>query len=199
MVSNSGRLLSSPFIPTEATSATANAWRRGLLMLNCTNAYLVTLLLSLSAGEAWGQTIAGVIRDSQGAVLPAALVTLTARDNTSQATVLSDTSGRYRFDRVSPGAYLIEANAAGFERFSARPLTVEKADVSLDIELRVAAVETTVVVTASGTAQTTDELAKAVSVVDGQAIDLRDESSVIDALRYIPGLRVQQLGGPGGL
>jgi vitamin B12 transporter len=168
-------------------------------MLNCKDAYLVTLLLSLCAGEAWGQTVAGAIRDSQGAALPAAVVTLTARDNTTQATVLADTSGRYRFDRVSPGAYLIEANAAGFERSSAQPLTVEKADVTLDMELRVAAVETKVVVTASGTAQTTDELAKAVTVVDGQAIDLRDESSVTDALRYVPGLRVQQLGGPGGL
>src|ERR1700687_2633903 len=126
MVSNSCRLLSSPSIPIEATSAAVNAWRRGLLMLKCKDAYLVTLLLSLSAGEAWGQTIAGLIRDSQGAALPAAVVTLTARDNTTRATVLGDTSGRYRFDHVSPGAYLIEANAAGFERSGARPLTVEK-------------------------------------------------------------------------
>jgi len=168
-------------------------------MLNCKDAYLVTLLLSFCAGDAWSQTVAGVIRDSQGASLPSAVVTLTARDNTTQATVLSDTSGRYRFDRVSPGAYLIEASAEGFERSGAPPVTVEKADVSVDLELRVAAVETKVVVTASGTAQTTDEVAKAVTVVDGQAIDLRDQSSVTDALRFVPGLRVQQLGGPGGL
>ena len=73
-------------------------------MLNCKDAFLVALLLSLSAGEARGQSVAGVIRDSQGAALPAAVATLTARDNTTQATVLSDTSGRYRFERVSPGA-----------------------------------------------------------------------------------------------
>src|ERR1700730_11542916 len=144
MVSNSGRLLSPPSIPTEATSAAVNAWRRGLLMLNCKDAYLVTLLLSLCAGEAWSQTVAGVIRDSQGAALPSAVVTLTARDNTTQAPVPSDTSGHFRFERVSPGAYLIEASAEGLERSGARPLTVEKADVSLDLELRVAAVETKV-------------------------------------------------------
>jgi hypothetical protein len=46
MVSNSGQLLSSPSIPTEATSAAANAWGRGLLMVKSKDAYPTTLLLS---------------------------------------------------------------------------------------------------------------------------------------------------------
>jgi len=168
-------------------------------MLTYRNAYLAALLLSLGGGAASGQTVAGVVKDSAGAVIPTAVITLTARDNTVQATALSGASGRYQFDRVLPGMYLLEATAAGFESSNAQPFTMDKGAVTMDVELRVAAVQTKVVVSASGTAQTSGELAKAVSVVDSEAIDLRDQASVTEALRTVPGLRVQQLGGPGGL
>ncbi len=54
----------------------------------------------------------------------------------------------------------------------------------------------TVVVTASDTPQSVDEVSKAISVVDRQDIDDRDESQIAESLRTVPGLRVQQLGGP---
>src|SRR5262249_46873068 len=38
---------------------------------------------------------------------------------------------------------------------------------------------------------------KALTVVDSQEIDERDESAIPESLRVVPGLRVQQLGGPG--
>ena len=55
----------------------------------------------------------------------------------------------------------------------------------------------TVVVTASDTPQSVDEVSKAVSVVEKQDIEDRDESMIAESLRNVPGLRVQQLGGPG--
>ena len=54
-----------------------------------------------------------------------------------------------------------------------------------------------VVVTASGTPQPVDEVSKAITVVDQANIEERDEYSISEALRTVPGLRVQQLGGPG--
>jgi len=159
----------------------------------------LSLLLICGASAAFGQTISGLVKDTQGAVIPSAVVTLTARDNTAAAASITDSSGRYRFDHVSPGDYLLEAAAAGFES-SAQLVSIQKSDqANVDFELRVAAVETNVTVTASGTAQTTDELSKAVTVVDAAAIDASDEPSIADALRYVPGLRVTQLGGPGAL
>ena len=53
------------------------------------------------------------------------------------------------------------------------------------------------VITAQGTAQPVDEVSKAITVVDQKEIDDRDESTIAEALRTVPGLRVQQLGGPG--
>ena len=96
------------------------------------------------------------------------------------------------------GEYLIEAEAAGFARSATQVLRIERnAPATLDISLPVEGVNEQVTVTAQGTAQTVDEVSKAVSVVDQQEIDERDESTISEALRTVPGLRVQQLGGPG--
>jgi iron complex outermembrane receptor protein len=65
--------------------------------------------------------------------------------------------------------------------------------------LEIAAYREEVVVTASSTAQTVDEVSKAVSTVGQLEIDERNEYAVSEALRTVPGLQVQQRGGPGSL
>ncbi|MGH9938811.1 MAG: TonB-dependent receptor, partial [Blastocatellia bacterium] len=67
----------------------------------------------------------------------------------------------------------------------------------LDIALDVAAINDGVVVTSSGTAQSVDEVSKAVTVIDAQQIELRNEYSILESLRIAPGVRVVQQGGPG--
>jgi vitamin B12 transporter len=156
-------------------------------------------LLLLAAPFGFGQTISGVIQDSQGAAIPGASVELVARDGPTRTALVTDSAGRYRFERVPPGAYLLQASASGFTASAARPVSIDNTDQQVDIQLTIAAVQTGVVVTASGTAQTTDELSKSVSTVDASFIQHSDESSISDALRYTPGLRVEQQGGPGGL
>jgi len=77
-------------------------------------------------------------------------------------------------------------------------VTVKRGQAAaLDIPLELAGVRSTVVVTASDTPQSVDEVSKAVTVLDRQDIDERDESAIAESLRTVPGLRVQQLGGPG--
>ena len=68
---------------------------------------------------------------------------------------------------------------------------------TLDIALQLSGFRSSVVVTASDTAQTVDEVSKALTVVDRQEIEERDETAIPESLRIVPGLRVQQLGGPG--
>jgi iron complex outermembrane receptor protein len=92
----------------------------------------------------------------------------------------------------------VEAQAEGFSSASAQRVTVERGQAAtLDIPLELSGVRSTVVVTASDTPQSVDEVSKAVAVVDRQEIDDRDESAIAESLRTVPGLRVQQLGGPG--
>ncbi len=65
--------------------------------------------------------------------------------------------------------------------------------------LEVASVRAEVVVTAADAPQAVDEVSKAISTVSLREMDERDEYSIPEALRTVPGLRVQQLGGPGAL
>ncbi len=147
-----------------------------------------------------GAIISGRVTDPQGAVVLKAAVTLYTRDNRARIRALTDKTGTYRFEQLAAGEYLIEAEATGFARARSQVLRVERnASATLDISLLLAGVSEQVVVTAQGTAQPVDEVSKAISVVDSREIDQRDESAVTDALRMLPGLRVQQLGGPGRL
>src|SRR5690242_8400249 len=61
----------------------------------------ICYLLLLAVPSGFGQTISGVIHDRQGAGIPGASVNLVARDNTARADAVSDSSGRYRFERVA--------------------------------------------------------------------------------------------------
>jgi len=157
------------------------------------------LVLSRSASAQSGTTtITGHVKDPQGASLPGATVTLYSRERTSSLRTTTDSTGNYRFEKLAPGEYLIEAEAQGFASVSAQQVTVERGKTAtLDISLELSSVRSTVVVTASDTPQPVDEVSKAVTVVEKQDIDDRDEFAIAESLRTVPGLRVQQLGGPG--
>src|SRR5918911_3071958 len=85
-----------------------------------TNAFLVLLACTfvVNAQQSSSATVAGRVTDPRGAGLPGASVTLYARDHTSEArlSTTADASGSYRFERVAPGEYVLEAEAEGFAR-----------------------------------------------------------------------------------
>jgi len=159
---------------------------------------LLMLAQSVLAQTSSNATITGHVKDPQGASLPGATVTLYAREHTFSLSTTTDSTGAYRFERLAPGEYLVEAEAEGFASASAQRVVVERGQApTLDISLELSGVRSTVVVIASDTPQSVDEVSKAVTVVDQQEIDERDESAIAESLRTVPGLRVQQLGGPG--
>lgn len=143
-------------------------------------------------------SITGHVKDPQGATLPGAAVTLYGRDRTFNFVTNTDSSGAYSFEKLAPGEYLIEAEASGFAAATAKVIKVERGQAtSFDISLELSGVRSSVVVTASDTPQTVDEVSKALTIVVNQEIEERDESAIPEALRVVPGLRIQQLGGPG--
>src|SRR6266850_750877 len=162
-------------------------------------AFGLLLVLSQSAlAQSGTTTITGHVKDPQGANLPGATVTLYGRERTFGLSTTTDSTGAYRFEKLAPGEYLVEAKAEGFASAGAKQLVVERGQgATLDIPLELSGVRSTVVVTASDTPQSVDEVSKAVTVVDRQEMDERDESAIAESLRTVPGLRVQQLGGPG--
>ena len=59
--------------------------------------------------------IVGQVRDSTGAGIPGATVTITNRANGARRTAKTEDEGRFDFPQLMPGAYSVEAEAAGFE------------------------------------------------------------------------------------
>jgi len=139
------------------------------------------------------------VLDPSGAAVPKASVTITHRTTQQTRSTVTSVSGESLFEQIRPGSYIVQADAEGFGS-AIESLNVKKNGRSnVELVLQLARVATQVQVTASGTAQTVDEQSKALDVIDVADINKRVEYSVPDAIRTVPGIRVQQLGGPGSL
>ncbi|MGH9591849.1 MAG: TonB-dependent receptor, partial [Bryobacteraceae bacterium] len=170
-------------------------WR----LLLCASVFLAAGL-ALSGQSSTAAAIHGTVRDPQTASVGGATVTVFANNAGMTASTTTDASGAFHADGLSAGDYVVEVRAPGFARYSSQSVHLGRGETrAVDISLQIEAAQQQVTVTASGTAATPDETAKSVSVLDHQEIEERDEASLATALGTLPGLRVQQLGGPGGL
>jgi len=79
---------------------------------------IASLLLWAPAGAVAGQfetgNVIGTIKDSTGAVVPGAKVTLTNTQTGVSSEKTSDANGLYEFFTVRPGSYVVTAEKAGF-------------------------------------------------------------------------------------
>jgi iron complex outermembrane receptor protein len=137
------------------------------------------------------------VLDPQEAAVPGARVELTRTDASFTASSVVDGSGTHRFASLAPGAYLATASASGFASV-VEPVRVEDGEpLELVLRLELAAVSESVVVTGADRAERLSDATKTMSVVGAAEMEKRDEYFVPDALRTVPGVRVEQLGGPG--
>lgn len=177
------------------TTFTSNRTRQVLFVL------LILAFTAISAAAQHSATEVTVrVTDPQNANLRNAEVTIYTRDGRLRLSCVTDNTGTCVFNKLNAGEYLIEGEAPGFARAATRVLRVEPSSTpTIEMSLALEGVNEQVVVTAQNSAQPVDEVSKAVSVVDAREMEDRNESTVTDALRTVPGLRIQQLGGPGKL
>ena len=152
----------------------------------------------LFATSVYADTLRGRILDPQGNRVPNAKLRLLARESGDLRTAVSSGQGDYSFQGIAPGSYLLEAEASnkaltGFKEVSVR------GDETLDLGLAISGKTVEVIVTASSTPASVEEVAKSVDAVDSDEIALRDELSIAESIRNLPGIRVKQLEGPGSL
>jgi iron complex outermembrane receptor protein len=95
---------------------------------------------------------------------------------------------------------VLEAHADGFGNAATAFFRVDEGQaVNKNIVLTVAGVRASVVVVATGTPQTAEEVSKAVTVLSADEIEAKRSLTLSEALRGTPGLRVQQQGSIGSL
>src|SRR5579862_4752066 len=120
--------------------------------LSCFVAVLAVLLFSaaLNAQSTFG-TVLGTVKESSGAVVSAAKVTLTNTGTNSKHSTLTNDAGSYEFVNVEAGTYKLEIEAPGFQRseFSSFSLGARETK-RLDSQLQIATQSTVVNVEASG-------------------------------------------------
>lgn len=88
--------------------------------------WLFLLASGLALAQITAGTVSGTVRDSTGAVLPGATVTLKNTDTGTTRKAISDAAGRYSAPQLSLGSYEITAEAPGFQ-------TVVRSGISLTV------------------------------------------------------------------
>lgn len=162
---------------------------------------LVTFFIAVTASlfAQNSTSINGRVTDRQGSLIPGATITIYERDNRTRVTAITNESGRYNFEQLAPGEYIIEVERRGFANLNRELRVGGTRTETIDFQLEPGGIAEEVVVTASSTAQPVDEVSKAISIIDNREIELRDEYSITEALRTVPGLRIRQTNGPGSL
>lgn len=153
---------------------------------------LAWVLMLLTAVTATAQStesgrITGVVKDSQGAVIPGATVTLTGPSRLT--TFVTTTDGSFRFLDVLPGEYQVTVELEGFGKFTRTNLTmIVGRSIDLPVVLTVAAIQQEVTVSAEtplidaramGTAET-------ITAAELQAIPTSRDPWAL--LRTVPGV-----------
>jgi len=116
---------------------------------------LVVALVLFSLPAAFAQTITtgdvvGTVKDTTGAVVPGASVTLKSTDFGDTRTVATDNSGAFRFTFLKPGNYTAAASSAGLKT-DLQKLAVEVGQVAtVDLVAKVQATQEVIEVLASG-------------------------------------------------
>ncbi|HEX3661451.1 MAG TPA: TonB-dependent receptor [Acidobacteriaceae bacterium] len=164
-------------------------------------ALLITLAGSLAHGQATQGTIIGSIRDSAGAVVPNAGITLTSLDEGNVRTAVSNGAGDYRFVDIKAGHYSLRVEAHGFDKWVADGVVLTVRQVlRVDATLAVGTVQQEVVVNGTQAAAIDTDTATISSTFTSQdAIELPVNTrasfggtSAYNILGVLPGMQGDQ-------
>jgi vitamin B12 transporter len=157
---------------------------------------LLLIAALLSASVASAEDLTGKVLDPDGAAVPNSSLRLFDRNTGEMRTTRTTSDGSYSFQGIPAGDYLLEGDAANAALSGSRQITVTGTK-SENLSLKVSGRSTEILVTASSVPLSAEETGKAIDVVSAEDLALRNEFSLGEALRVLPGVRVQSLEGPG--
>ena len=115
-------------------------------------AVVAILCLIGFGGPLWGQArqaaLTGIVKDTQGAVVPGADIAVSNEATGVSVSTVSNDVGLYRFDILEFGVYTIECSLPGFKTFEQAGVTLRRGQTArIDITLEVGEVTERVTVT----------------------------------------------------
>ena len=138
-------------------------------------------------------TIAGVVRDSSGAVLPGVTVEASSPALTEKVrTVVTDGTGQYRIVTLPPGTYVVKFSLGGFTTVQRDEVTVSGSGViPINADMRVGALAETIVVSGSSPLVDT-QTTRRETVINSETINALPMTRNYGGVLYAtPGLTVQ--------
>ena len=153
--------------------------------------------LLLTSVQAAAATLSGKVVDPAGRAVANAEVIVSGPSATPLST-RSDAEGRFTVPSLDAGRYTVIASAPGLVS-DATSIDVTTAPATLDLSLHLTAVNETLVVSAAQVDQPLSRTPDSVTVIDGREIEAKQQFTLSAALRSVPGLTLQQSGGPGTL
>ena len=110
---------------------------------------IIGAVLHVSVSAALAQaTIAGIVRDTSGGVLPGVTVEASSSALTEKVrTVVTDGTGQYRIVTLPPGTYVVKFTLVGFSTVQRDDIRVSASGViPINADLRVGTLEETITV-----------------------------------------------------
>ena len=157
---------------------------------------ITTLLLSFALPlAAFAATLSGRVVDPDGRAVANAEVIVTGVA-AAPLRVRSDHDGRFVFAGLDAGRYRVTASAPGLVS-DATTVDVAASPATLDIALHISAIAETLVVSAAQIDQPLSRTPDSVTVIPGAELEAKQQFMLASALRSVPGLTLQQNGGPG--
>jgi outer membrane receptor protein involved in Fe transport len=150
----------------------------------------VTTMPAAWAAESAG-SLTGVVRDSSGAVVAGADVVLLTAQQTSVRSTRSAADGRFTFEKIPTGRYVLLVSYAGFADRRTAVTVGGTGPVSVELTLEPTPVQAEVTVTATpGLVQDLQAVSQPVNVIESGAIFERAKTVVAQAVLEEPGVNL---------
>lgn len=131
---------------------------------------LFVCLAAAACAQSFTGAILGSVKDTSGAIVPAASVTVINAGTNAKTAAETDASGNYIAPLLPPGQYLVEVTAPGFKKFIREGIVLQvQQQAQVDVVLTVGELAESIVVSADATLleTTTSSIGK---VVDNRRI-----------------------------
>ncbi|MCG3162869.1 MAG: Vitamin B12 transporter BtuB [Acidobacteria bacterium] len=162
---------------------------------------ILSLFVCVSAIAQSRGSLRGVVVDARGAAVRGARVILLINDRQAIRETVTNEQGQFGWDGLKPGAYSLSVEADGLTQTGgSQPVEVAAGrEYRVAIPLTVAAIEDSMVISATRTEARTGEMPAKTFVVSANELLNTQRINLFDALRLSPGVAVAQTGRRGGV
>jgi outer membrane receptor protein involved in Fe transport len=151
---------------------------------------LVIAAIPIAAHAQSTASISGVVKDTQGSVLPGVTVIIKNDANGQSTEVTTDAEGRYQATALGAGSYSVSATLSGFKTAAIKDVRVAPGQpVAISLTLEIGTLEETVVVTSSSELVNTENGTVAATLNSDQLLRMPTPTrNALNAVAFLPGV-----------